>query len=249
MKNNLKTFIKKHMRHISGIALSAAVMAMLSAPMISYADIIDVYWDGNKACWEEDEDSESERYQVALYRGSNLVKTVKTTNMTYNFVDDMSQTGNYKFRVRAYEDGEYAAWSSYSSSKYKQGTSSSSSSSSKNSSSVTTLPNVTYNPYREGWFIKNNRWHYMYADGTEVQNAFAFIDGAWYNFESDGAMRTGWFQRDNSWFYLESDGKMVLGWHAIGDKWYYFDQSNGIMLSNAATPDGYWVGADGARVD
>lgn len=249
MENTIKTFIKKHMIHISGMAAAAGMMVMLSVPMVSYADIIDVYWEGNKACWEDDGDSEAERYQVVLYRGSTQVRSVKTTKTTYNFADDMTKTGNYKFRVRAYEDGEYAAWSSYSSSKYKQGTSSSDSSSSDSKSNTSSPVNVSYTPYREGWFIKNDRWHYRYADGTEVQNAFAFIDGAWYNFESDGAMRTGWFQRDSSWFYLDADGKMALGWRLIGDKWYYFDQSNGIMMSNAATPDGYFVGADGAWVN
>ena len=69
-------------------------------------------------------------------------------------------------------------------------------------------------------------------------------------------MLTGWYKdADGNWYYLWelSDnmlGHMVTGWHYIGGKWYYFSTLNGgplgSMLYSTRTPDGYYVGADGA---
>ena len=40
---------------------------------------------------------------------------------------------------------------------------------------------------------------------------------------------------------------MVFGWYKVQDKWYYF-MPDGSMLANSLTPDGYFVGADGAWI-
>lgn len=47
------------------------------------------------------------------------------------------------------------------------------------------------------------------------------------------------------WKYQNDDGSYATGWIKDNNKSYYLDD-NGIMLSNATTPDGYYVGADGA---
>ena len=69
-------------------------------------------------------------------------------------------------------------------------------------------------------------------------------------------MLTGWYKdTDGSWYYLwpTSDnmlGHMVTGWQRIDGKWYYFNTASdgklGAMYSNRWTPDGYYVGIDGA---
>ena len=41
---------------------------------------------------------------------------------------------------------------------------------------------------------------------------------------------------------------MVTGWKEIQNVWYYFDETTGAMWKGGATPDGNWVGADGAWV-
>ncbi|MCD8221966.1 MAG: hypothetical protein LUD07_07245 [Clostridiales bacterium] len=40
---------------------------------------------------------------------------------------------------------------------------------------------------------------------------------------------------------------MKTGWFQQGGKWYYCNE-DGEMLANTRTPDGYYVGADGAWV-
>ncbi|MDO4961857.1 MAG: hypothetical protein Q4E57_08415 [Eubacteriales bacterium] len=51
-------------------------------------------------------------------------------------------------------------------------------------------------------------------------------------------------------YYQNDDGTTVISaWFQDTDgKWYYFDEY-GIMMTNATTPDGYQVGADGAWID
>ncbi len=233
--------------------IAACLVSAFALSMVSYADIVDAYWDGTEACWDDSDEDYTERYQVVLYRGSTEVTRVRTTKTYYNFASDMKKAGTYRFRVRAYEDGDYNGWSAYSEEKKVNSSDSSSTSSSSASvdnsrSSTTPTYAITYSPYREGWYLVNGAWHYRYADGTELKNMFALIDGAWYNFDSNGAMRTGWFKRASNWFYLNQNGTLAYGWMQIDDKWYYFSLTDGTMLANTVTPDGCQVGADGAWI-
>ena len=97
------------------------------------------------------------------------------------------------------------------------------------------------------------------------------------NTEQDGyagRMATGWKQdrADGRWYYLDTEsGAMAQGWKQLNGKWYYFSPTGagvyfydpakenwtfggasgrplGAMYLNEMTPDGYWVGADGAWV-
>ena len=71
-----------------------------------------------------------------------------------------------------------------------------------------------------------------------------------YCFGADGNMLTGWVgTADGKWYFFENEktadeGKMVVGWKKIQGAWYYFG-IDGAMLTNAYTPDGYYVGPDG----
>ena len=57
-----------------------------------------------------------------------------------------------------------------------------------------------------------------------------------------------WKSDANGYWYLKGDGSYpASGWEAIDGKYYYFD-ANGYMLHDTVTPDGYWVGADGAWI-
>ena len=45
-----------------------------------------------------------------------------------------------------------------------------------------------------------------------MQYGWKYINGKWYFFDKNGAMKTGWLYDNGSWFYLGADGKMVTGW-------------------------------------
>lgn len=63
---------------------------------------------------------------------------------------------------------------------------------------------------------------------------------------SNTVLAGAWQTQDNGqWKYQNDDGSLATGWIEDGGKSYYMDE-NGIMLSNTTTPDGYYVGPNGA---
>ncbi len=57
-----------------------------------------------------------------------------------------------------------------------------------------------------------------------------------------------WMQDSFGWWYQNDDGSYAKSqWQTINGAYYYFDE-NGYMLTNAFTPDGYYVGPDGVLV-
>lgn len=77
------------------------------------------------------------------------------------------------------------------------------------------------------WCLDQTGWWFQFSDGSWPKNCWAQINGKWYCFGDNGYMRSGWIE-----------------WYG---KWYYTDPS-GAMLVNAKTPDGYYVGGDGAWI-
>ena len=62
------------------------------------------------------------------------------------------------------------------------------------------------------------------------------------------AFAGAWKQDSRGWWYQNDNGSYPAGqWAEINGSWYYFD-STGYMLADTTTPDGYYVGADGAWV-
>lgn len=94
-----------------------------------------------------------------------------------------------------------------------------------------------------------NTWKYQNDNGNYPKNSWQLIDGAWYHFNSEGIMETGWFlDSDGNWYLLSKSGDMILScWYQdpVSTKWYYLGQS-GAMQSGGKTPDGYTLNADGS---
>jgi glucan-binding YG repeat protein len=94
-----------------------------------------------------------------------------------------------------------------------------------------------------GWVNDGGSWYWLTESGA-MGTGWQLVNGTWYWFNASGAMQTGWQQVNGSWYYLSASGAM------LHDCWVgnYYLGSSGAMLTNARTPDGYYVGADGAWV-
>ena len=83
------------------------------------------------------------------------------------------------------------------------------------------------------WFRDDSGWHYR-ENGALLKDTWRYI---YYN--------DGYY-----WYYFDETGTIATGWKQIGGKWYFFEpvegRNQGRMYSNERTPDGYYVGADGA---
>ena len=116
----------------------------------------------------------------------------------------------------------------------------------------------TSNGYvKTGWLSVNNNWYFFKNSGCMVTSNWA---GSYY-MDSDGKMKTNTFTPDgyycgadgvyvrNAWikyngnyYYMNANGLMTKNaW--VGD---YYLGADGVMKTNAFTPDGYYVGSDGA---
>lgn len=57
-----------------------------------------------------------------------------------------------------------------------------------------------------------------------------------------------WKKNSIGWWYVNDDGTYPTNsWSQINGEWYYFYET-GYMACNTTTPDGYWVGSDGAWI-
>ncbi len=99
------------------------------------------------------------------------------------------------------------------------------------------------------WEASGEDWYFIKDNGEKAAGEWMTIDGAEYWFDEDGRMATGWRQAANGkWYYFRSGGAMAKDyWVQSGENWFYVG-SDGAMVTNAYTPDGYYVGADGVWV-
>lgn len=139
-----------------------------------------------------------------------------------------------------------------------------SNSSSGGSSSSGSSRSYTYRGTKKvaQWAQDAKGWRFQNADGTYVTNRWIELSwkekSAWYRFNDQGYMMTGWFKdADNNWYFMNdradgTQGSMVTGWRQIAGKWYYFRVTaggpKGSLVVNATTPDGYKVDGNGAWI-
>lgn len=103
--------------------------------------------------------------------------------------------------------------------------------------------------WSEGWKHNDRGWWYRYADGSYPANCWAWIGSAWYHFDAEGYMQTGWFW-DNGYYWLgdENDGSMhANGWTWCNWAWYWLEE-NGLMRGEGwffHNNTWYWINAGG----
>lgn len=106
--------------------------------------------------------------------------------------------------------------------------------------------------YASGWQFINGAWYYFDPQTGFAKTGWLYYADSWYYFDPQTQeMSTGWICLNGYWFWLDpSSGKMLTGWvqTAPMGPWYYLDPVSGAMWHDTYTPDGYYVGSDGAWV-
>lgn len=100
-----------------------------------------------------------------------------------------------------------------------------------------------------GWKQDNTGWYYNKTDGARAKDEWLAVDGNDFWFDSNQYMAIGWRQFSNgSWYYFRSSGAMAKNyWVQTDGVWFYLG-ADGVMLTNATTPDGYRVNEVGIWV-
>ncbi|MCQ5385680.1 hypothetical protein NO348_12700 [Hungatella hathewayi] len=109
----------------------------------------------------------------------------------------------------------------------------------------------------------NGKW--IFASDRTYANEWAYInnpyaagnqpEAAWFRFDEEGFMVTGWFTDQNgNLYYLNpaidgTQGQMLTGWQQIDGSWYYFNSSSkevmGKLLTNTVIDGSFLVNEKG----
>ncbi len=205
----------------------------------------DLSWDEESATAYWAGGNDAKKYEVKLYRSGSILKTITTTSDYYCFASSFTQSGTYRFKVRAVysssKKGSFATSENFTVTSTEASNIRSEYGSTSNNSSTTSVSAVTTSGTVTGgstagpggssggqWIQDNNGWWYRNADGTYTTNNWQYINGQWYYFLETGYMATGWIN--------------------VNGVWYYLDATNGNMYTSRMTPDGYYVTATGAWI-
>lgn len=86
---------------------------------------------------------------------------------------------------------------------------------------------------RIGWqklaWNQSTAWYHFDADGV-MDTGWHKIDGRWYYLAPSGRMKTGWLEDEGYWYHLASSGAMQTGWYKDGSEWYFL-RSSGRMAT------------------
>lgn len=206
----------------------------------------DAWWEGayGVAAWEDV--PAAKYYQVRLYRNGSSAGSAENVynNNAYDFGSKITRSGEYYFEVRAVGSGSAKGewersntWEgspggtssgrrvTSASSEAKSGSAGSGSNAS-GSNSKNAIGGVKTDSGNE-WKQDETGWWFRFSDDSYAYNCWQMIDGKWYCFDGNGYLRYGWIASGGKWYYCGEDGAMVI---------------------NAKTPDGYYVGGDGAWI-
>ena len=184
-------------------------------------EVSDAEWDQMNGMAEWNGGGDAHHYRVRLYRNDRLIETVSTTGESCNLGKYFTQGGTYTFLVRAVYNGDWeGGWEMSDDFDVTD----------EQAAQIRTAANYVVTgvgPASGNWEMDALGFRYRNADQTYTVNNWQQIGGLWYYFDENGYRKTGW-----------------ILWQ---DRWYFLDV-NGVMLANAFTPDGKYVGADGAML-
>ncbi|WP_175494568.1 hypothetical protein [Oribacterium sp. WCC10] len=78
------------------------------------------------------------------------------------------------------------------------------------------------------WYKEGNYWYFKTSSGNLVKDDWIIWKNAYYRFDSDGKMITGFYNKnENTTYYLSNSGAMKTGWVLVNNTWYYMNPEPG----------------------
>lgn len=109
--------------------------------------------------------------------------------------------------------------------------------------------------YKDGEYVKNclvedgGFLYYFDETGYMLTESIKTIGENTYYFSDLGIALQGWLEKDGKWYYFGNDFCMVKdGWIQVKSGLWYYMLEDGSMLTDAYTPDGYYVDENGVWV-
>ena len=205
--------------------------------------------DDDKLIAEWNEVEEGSRYNVELLRNENVLYSAETTATSYDFTGNVTESGNYKFRVRVLSTGNDVKSSSFVTSEGVRVRAKDTGRYIQNSNGPSPNGNGSV---KAGWIADGSRWKYRYPNGVYRTNGWEKINNIWYRFDNAGYMVTGWSYVNNNWYLFNNDGAMLKGFANVGNQSYYLLESGdyeGACVLNKwikINGDWYYASASGA---
>lgn len=190
-------------------------------------DVYELAWDDSEngcAYWEGTD--YAKKYELKLYRdGDSISSVLSTKDTTYDFSSYFTKSGEYSFKVRAVRNSNNTSgWSESDEWYVSKEDAARIKSNSKNNSTGQSNTGIT-----QGAWLKD-------------------AVGYWWCNPDKSYPVSMWKQIDGAWYYFNERGYCVMNqWVNTNDIWYYCGET-GAMLTNAMTPDNYYVGGDGAWI-
>lgn len=88
------------------------------------------------------------------------------------------------------------------------------------------------------WYKEGNYWYFKTSNGAIVCDNWLMWKNAYYRFDSEGRMLTGFYDKDNyCTYFLSKSGALKTGWVLYNNAWYYMNpqvgEYYGLMYKNA----------------
>lgn len=83
-------------------------------------------------------------------------------------------------------------------------------------------------------------WRFRRANGTLVRDEWICVQGSWYRMDSNGAMKTGWYENLGQTYYLKESGAMQTGWLNLQGEWYFFGADGRMQTGWIQTGDQWY---------
>lgn len=203
-------------------------------------EVYDLQWDKERGCGLWGPGSDAKKYEVKLYRGDSLLNdsTWNTSAASFNFSHYITEEGPYTFQVRGVYNSSYKGeWAvsqvwevdgemleAVKALAVRAGDDQGGDAVSNPSDLSPQGPAGSLG----AWLHDGAGWWYCNADKSYTTNDWQKINGKYYFFDEHGYMTVGWIFWNNVYYYCGLDGS---------------------LLTDAWTPEGYYVDGNGAWVE